>query len=68
MQVDGVLTEAEASRFVQTAETIGLKHQGSKGSAYGEVPAQPELQTAVWIISRKLSKSATQPSSSNGVL
>ncbi|KAL3162987.1 hypothetical protein ABBQ32_009419 [Trebouxia sp. C0010 RCD-2024] len=35
-QVDGVLTEAEASRFVQTAESIGLKHQGSKGSAYGE--------------------------------
>ena len=36
-QVDGVLTEAEASRFVRTAESIGLKHQGSKGSAYGEV-------------------------------
>lgn len=37
MQVDGALTDAEASRFVQTAESIGLKHQGSKGSAYGEV-------------------------------
>ena len=37
MQVDGVLTEAEAAKFVQVAESIGLKHQGSRGSAYGEV-------------------------------
>ena len=37
MQVDGVLTEAEAAKFVQTAESIGLKHQASRGSAYGEV-------------------------------
>ena len=37
MQVDGVLTEVEAAKFVKKAESIGFKHQGSRGSAYGEV-------------------------------
>ena len=35
--MDGVLTEAEAARFVETAERIGLEHQGSRGAAFGEV-------------------------------
>ena len=37
LQVDGVLTDGEAASFVQAAEKVGLQHQGSRGSAYGEV-------------------------------
>ena len=36
-QVDNVLSEIEAARFVETAERIGLQHQASRGVAYGEV-------------------------------
>lgn len=36
-QVDGVLSELEAARFIETAERLGLKHQGSRGAAHGEV-------------------------------
>ena len=36
MQVEGCLTPDEARRFVETAESIGFKHQGSRGAAYGE--------------------------------
>ena len=36
-QVDGVLTTAEAARFVETAERNGFEHQGSRGAAFGEV-------------------------------
>lgn len=36
LQVDGVLTEAEAARFVETAERNGFEHQGSWGAAFGE--------------------------------
>lgn len=35
-QVDGVLSELEAARFVETAERLGLEHQGSRGAAHGE--------------------------------
>ena len=34
--VRGCLTEAEARRFVETAESMGFQHQGSRGAAYGE--------------------------------
>ena len=37
VKVDGVLTEAEAARFVETAERNGFEHQGSRGAAFGEV-------------------------------
>lgn len=36
-QVDGVLSELEAARFIETAERLGLEHQGSRGAAHGEV-------------------------------
>lgn len=35
--VRGCLTEAEARRWVETAESMGFQHQGSRGPAYGEV-------------------------------
>ncbi|KAL0031831.1 hypothetical protein WJX79_010107 [Trebouxia sp. C0005] len=35
-QVDGVLSELEAARFIETAERLGLEHQGSRGAAHGE--------------------------------
>ncbi|KAL0056244.1 hypothetical protein WJX82_009206 [Trebouxia sp. C0006] len=35
-QVDGVLSELEAARFIETAERLGLEHQGSRGAAQGE--------------------------------
>lgn len=36
LQVRGCLTESEARRFVETAESLGFQHQGSRGPAYGE--------------------------------
>lgn len=35
-QVDGILSDVEASRFIETAERLGLEHQGSRGAAHGE--------------------------------
>lgn len=35
-QVEGCLTPQEAQRFIETAESIGFQHQGSRGAAYGE--------------------------------
>ena len=35
--MDGVLSDVEASRFIETAERLGLEHQGSRGAAHGEV-------------------------------
>lgn len=34
--VPGVLSQAEAARFVETAEARGFEHQGSRGPKYGE--------------------------------
>jgi hypothetical protein len=36
LQVPGVLTVAEAQRFIDAAESAGFEHQGSRGPAYGE--------------------------------
>ena len=32
-----MLSELEAARFIETAERLGLEHQGSRGAAHGEV-------------------------------
>jgi len=35
--MEGCLTQDEASKFINIAESIGFQHQGSRGAAYGEV-------------------------------